>query len=99
MFYISALVVLIAFVAAGTLIGAKGSSAKDFSLGGRNSSVPAVTGILLGALVGGAATVGTVQMAYTYGLTACWFTLGGGIACLLIALRFAVPLRESGITT
>ncbi|MDO5563193.1 MAG: sodium:solute symporter family protein, partial [Synergistaceae bacterium] len=50
-------------------------------------------------LVGGASTVGTVQMAYTYGLTAWWFTLGGGIACLLIALRFAKPLRDSGITT
>ena len=38
-------------------------------------------------------------MAYSYGMTAWWFALGGGIGCLLLALRFAVPLRRSRITT
>ncbi len=98
-FYAAAFATLAAFVAAGTLIGKKSSGSKDFSLGGRKSSVSGVTGILLGALVGGASTVGTVQMAYTYGMTAWWFTLGGGIACLFLGLRFAAPLRRSEITT
>lgn len=97
-FYISALTLLILFVGTGIVIGSAGK-AKDYSLGGRQAGTFGVAGILLGALVGGASTVGTVQMAYKYGLTAWWFTLGGGIGCLLLGLRFAGPLRTSGITT
>lgn len=99
LFYLAAAATLALFVGAGALIGTGASGPKDYSLGGRKSSAAGVTGILLGALVGGASTVGTVQMAYSYGLTAIWFTLGGGIGCLLLGLRFAVPLRNSNVTT
>lgn len=58
-----------------------------------------MAGILLGALVGGASTVGTVQMAYKFGFSAIWFTAGAGLGCLLLGIRFAEPVRESGITT
>ena len=98
-FYLSAAVTLGLFVTAGFLLGNKTSDPKDYSLGGRQSSTIGVSGILLGALVGGASTVGTVQMAYSYGMTALWFTLGGGIGCLLLGLRFAAPLRDSNVTT
>ena len=98
-FYAAALATVLLFIAAGTLLGAKASDSNDYSLGGRSASAAGVTGILLGALVGGASTVGTVQMAYKCGMTAVWFTLGGGIGCLLLGLRFAAPLRNSGITT
>ena len=99
LFYISAFALLAIFVGTGIVIGSRGAGKKDYSLGGRKAGAAGVTGILLGALVGGASTVGTVQMAYTYGMTAWWFTLGGGIGCLLLGLRFAVPLRSSEITT
>ncbi|MDD4160384.1 MAG: sodium:solute symporter family protein [Synergistaceae bacterium] len=98
-FYLAAISILAIFAATGTFIGTRRSATKDYSLGGRRSSAAGVTGILLGALVGGASTVGTVQMAYSYGMTAIWFTLGGGLGCLLLGLRFAVPLRNSNITT
>lgn len=98
-FYLSAIATLGAFVAAGMLIGRRAVSGEDFSLGGRKSSAAGVAGILLGAMVGGASTVGTVQMAYSYGITAIWFTTGGGIGCLLLGLYFSKPVRESGITT
>ena len=97
-FYISACALLAVFFAAGIVLGSKGEK-KDYSLGGRKAGAAGVTGILLGSLVGGASTVGTVQMAYSYGMTAWWFALGGGIGCLLLGLRFAVPLRRSRITT
>lgn len=58
-----------------------------------------VTGILIGTLVGGSSTVGTAQLAYTYGMSAWWFTLGGGIACLILALFYVKPLRRSGCMT
>ena len=68
-------------------------------MAGREAGTTAVAGILLGALVGGASTVGTVQMAYGHGLSAWWFTLGGGLGCLLLGLRFAAPLRRSQLET
>ena len=44
-----------------------------------------VAGVITGTLVGGSSTVGTAQLAYHYGLSAWWFTLGGGIACLMLS--------------
>lgn len=99
LFYASALCMLAAFAAAGFWAGRGVRGGRDFSLGGRSLSAAGVTGILLGSLVGGASTVGTVQMAYSCGMSAWWFTLGGGIGCLILGLRFAAPLRRAGVTT
>jgi SSS family solute:Na+ symporter len=67
---------------------AKGSASKN------GSAVTA--GIIMGTLVGGSSTVGTAQLAFNYGMSAWWFTLGGGISCLVLALGFAGPLRRNG---
>ena len=56
-------------------------------------NTPLVTGLILGTLVGGSSTIGTAQMAYNYGLSACWFTFGGALGCLALALVYAKPLR------
>lgn len=58
-----------------------------------------VAGVIMGTLIGGSSTIGTAQLAYTYGMSAWWFTLGAGIACLILALVYAKPLRHSGATT
>ena len=58
-----------------------------------------VAGIIMGTLVGGSSTVGTAQLAYHYGMSAWWFTLGGGLACLVLALGFIGPWRRSGSQT
>ena len=58
-----------------------------------------VAGVIIGTLVGGSSTVGTAQLAYEYGMSAWWFTLGGGISCLILALVYALPLRRSGCPT
>lgn len=74
-------------------------SANDFSLGGRAISTPVVAGTIVGTLVGGASTVGTAQLAFKYGFSAWWFTLGAGIACVVLGTLLAKPLRESGAST
>jgi SSS family solute:Na+ symporter len=99
LFTVSALAVIVLFFLGGTLSGGATKTAGDFTLGGRRSSSASVVGILLGALVGGASTVGTVQMAYQYGFSAWWFTLGGGLGCLVLGLWFASPLRNTELTT
>ena len=53
----------------------------------------------MGTLVGGSSTVGTAQLAYNYGLSAWWFTLGAGIACVFLALVYAKPLRRANCPT
>lgn len=67
----------------------------------KNGSASAfvVSGAIIGTLVGGSSTVGTAQLAYNYGFSAWWFTLGAGIGCLFLALFFAKPLRKSGAET
>ena len=64
----------------------------------RNSSW-VVAGVITGTLVGGSSTIGTAQLAYQFGMSAWWYTLGAGIACLILALVYALPLRRSGCST
>ena len=64
-----------------------------------DNSAGVVAGIIMGTLVGGSSTVGTAQLAYTFGMSAWWFTLGGGIGCLILALVYAKPMRAEGVPT
>ncbi len=71
----------------------------DFTLAGRGLNTSKVSFVIIGTLVGGASTVGTVQLAYTYGVAAWIFTLFSGIACLILGLFFAKALRLEEVTT
>lgn len=65
----------------------------------QRNSMGVVAGVITGTLVGGSSTIGTAQLAYQFGMSAWWYTLGAGIACLILALVYAVPLRRTGCTT
>ncbi|MDK2958809.1 MAG: solute:Na+ symporter, family [Synergistaceae bacterium] len=99
MFAASALGILAVFFFFGILSSGKASSSSEYSVAGRKATAGGVSGIILGSLVGGSSTVGTVQMAYHYGLSAWWFTLGGGIGCLIMGLWFVKPLRATELIT
>ncbi len=99
LFTLSAFLLMFLFMIAGIWSGRRSRSFCDYSVAGRECGSFGVSGVLLGSLVGGASTVGTVQMAYQWGMSAWWFTLGGGLGCLLLGLWFAVPLRRSGLET
>ncbi|MGN0331638.1 MAG: sodium:solute symporter [Lachnospiraceae bacterium] len=98
MHYIGALLVIVLIIGTGVYSGRQVKSAADFD-GGHNGTVGLVTGAIIGTLVGGSSTIGTAQLAYTYGFSAWWFTLGGGIGVLILGLVFAKPLYNSGIKT
>ena len=72
-----------------------GSRAKK---SGRNP-MGVVAGVITGTLVGGSSTIGTAQLAYQYGMSAWWYTLGAGISCMILALLYAKPFRRSGCPT
>lgn len=95
---IGAILVIAVIVGTGIYSGKQVKDASDFD-GGRNGTVGLITGALIGTLVGGSSTIGTAQLAYTYGFSAWWFTLGGGIGVLVLGLCFAKPLYNSGAAT
>ena len=95
----SIVITILAVTALGVYSVKKVSSASDFAVGGKTVGVPLLVGTLVGTIAGGASTVGTAQLAYTYGLSAWWFTLGAGIALMILGIFFARPLRESEATT
>ncbi|ACZ18924.1 sodium:solute symporter family protein [Thermanaerovibrio acidaminovorans] len=99
LFLFGVLLVLVSFALIGKLSSRGVKRAEEFTVAGRKASAWSVVGILLGALVGGASTVGTAQMAYMWGISAIWFTLGAGIGCLLLAVTLAKPLRRGGKET
>lgn len=74
-------------------------SAEGYSLGGRSAGVPLIAGSIAGTIIGGGATVGTAQLAFSYGLAAWWFTLGSGIALAIMGFFYAREMRESGLAT
>ncbi len=75
------------------------TSAESFAVADRSLSARGVSAIIIGTLVGGVSTIGTVQAAYTHGVSAGIFTLGSGLSCLILGLFFARALREEGVVT
>ena len=96
---IGIVVTLILIAAVSAYSGKKVKNASDFVSGGGKAGSFIVTGTIMGTLVSGQATIGTAQLAFTYGMSAWWFTLGSGIGCLVLALGYAKSLRHSGQTT
>ena len=80
------------------LSGRKVKDAHSFTTGGKSGSWM-VCGALLGTLAGGQSTIGTAQLAFCFGVSAWWFTIGAGLGSLVLGLFYAGPLRRSGCTT
>lgn len=89
--------VCISFIAARKVTQVK--SAGDFAVADRSLSSTGVSWIIIGTLVGGVSTIGTVQTAYTHGIAAGIFTFGSGVSCFLLGCFFAKALREEGVVT
>lgn len=71
---------------------------RSFTTGGSAGSWM-VCGAFLTTLAGGQSTVGTAQLAFSYGISAWWFTLGAALGGVVLALFYAGPLRRSGCST
>ena len=96
---VGAVLTLAVFIIIGVFSGKWIKGSADFSGGGKKAGAMLVVGTITGTLVGGSSTVGTAQLAFNFGLSAWWFTLGGGIACLVLGLLFVKPFRASGCDT
>ena len=96
---ISASATLILMIGLGIYSGRKVSGAADFDTGGGRAGAIMVAGTIIGTLVGGSSTIGTAELAFNFGFSAWWFTLGAAIGCLILAVFFVVPLRNCGCAT
>jgi Na+/proline symporter len=90
-------IILISII--GAWSGNKVKNASDFATGGGKAGTWIVCGAIMGTLVSGQATIGTAQLAFSYGISAWWFTLGSGLGCLILAVAYVYPLRHTGSTT
>lgn len=95
----SLIITVIVVIGSGIYSARAVNSAEGYSLGGRSSGVTLIAGSIAGTVIGGGATVGTAQMAYSLGLSAWWFTLGSGLGFILMGLFYARPLRSTGLET
>lgn len=96
---IGILLVLVLIICVGISSGGKVKNSGDFLSGGGKAGSLLVCGSILGSLVSSQATIGTAQLAFHYGLSAWWFTLGSGIGCLCFAFGYSEKLRHSGCIT
>ena len=96
MFYAGSILVIAIIASIGLLTAKKKNEKYDNS---RKATAGLVAGALVGTLVGGSSTIGTAQLAYNYGFSAWWFTLGGGIGVFLLGFFFAKPLYQSNVNT
>jgi SSS family solute:Na+ symporter len=74
-------------------------SAGGFAVADRSLTRTGVSWIIIGTLIGGVSTIGTVQTAFTHGISACIFTFGSSISCFLLGCFFARALREEEVIT
>ncbi len=97
--YAGTALVLLLICAVGLWSGRRAKRAGDFATGGHSAGPGLVAGAIMGTLIGGSSTIGTAQLAYSYGFSAWWFTLGGGIGCIVLAVLFSKPLYQSEVRT
>ena len=84
---------------AGLLAGRKVRTPSDFLTGSGKASSFLTTGALVGTRLGSQCTLGTAQLAFTFGMSSLWFTFGTGLGCVILGLTFSDRLRRSGCTT
>ena len=90
--------VVILISSAGILAGKRVRSSSDFLTANGKASTLLTTGAFL-SIIGSQSTIGTAQLAFTFGLSAWWFTLGSALGLLAFGVFYALPLRHSGCTT
>ena len=99
-YHILGLILAVALIeVVGILSARKVKNANDFHTSGGKAGTWVVAGAIIGTLVGGQSTVGTAQLAFNFGISAWWFTMGMALGCVALAIGYVIPLRHSGSTT
>lgn len=94
------IVIVFALIIGVSLLSARRvKDAEGFTTAGGRAGTLVVIGIIMTSLVGGQSTIGTAQLAFAYGISAWWFTIGAALGCLLLAFGYGKELRATGRST
>ncbi|WP_457809342.1 sodium:solute symporter [Kushneria sp. EE4] len=74
-------------------------SSDDYLVAGRRLGPGLYLGTLSAVVLGGASTVGTVQLGYTYGLSGLWLCAALGTGLIVLSLALATPLSRLKLYT
>lgn len=97
-FFICFLLVLFLTVIAGLAAKRRVKETSDFTNASGSLTSGMVAGALVGGFVGGTSIVGTGELAFSHGLASLWFTLGGGVAVILLGFT-AQRFRQMQVET
>lgn len=71
----------------------------DYLVAGRNLGPIMYVGTFAAVVLGGASTIGTVQLGYLYGISGIWLTLAIGIGIILVSTFLVKPLIKLKVYT
>jgi SSS family solute:Na+ symporter len=97
-FFICFLLILFLTVIAGLAAKRRVKETSDFTNASGSLTSGMVAGALVGGFVGGTSIVGTGELAFSHGLASLWFTLGGGVAVILLGFT-AQRFRQMQVET
>lgn len=72
---------------------------EEFLVAGRNLGPSFYMGTMAATVLGGASTVGTVKLGYTYGISGVWLCAASGLGIIVINVFLAKPLLKLRIFT
>lgn len=90
---------LILVISESMFAGRRVKNTSDFLTGSGKTPAWLTTGGIVGTLIGSQSTLGTAQLAFTHGISACWFTFGTALGCIFMGLFYSDKLRNSNCTT
>ncbi|ERK11459.1 putative sodium-solute symporter [Serratia fonticola AU-P3(3)] len=100
--HLDLLVVAIYFLvigAVGWLGIRKATTKEDYLVAGRNLGPGMYLGTLSAVVLGGASTIGSVKLGYTYGISGVWLCLALGAGVIVLSTVLAKPLLELKLYT
>ncbi len=91
--------VMLVVAVIGVISGRRVKNAADFVFSSGNAGTAVLFGSMVGAHVGSVSTIGAAQVAYAYGWSAMWFSVGAAAGLLLCGFVLAPAFRKSGEET
>lgn len=89
----------LAIGAVGWLGVRKATTKEDYLVAGRNLGPGMYLGTLSAVVLGGASTIGSVKLGYTYGISGVWLCLALGMGIIVLSTVLAKPLLELKLYT
>lgn len=82
------------------IIGSKrAQTTEQYALAGRNLGMFMYLGCLAAVILGGASTIGTTKLGYTFGISGIWLVTMIGLGIMILGIFFVNRISQSKVTT